>query len=394
VTRPEVTATAVIPARGGSERLPRKNLLPLAGAPLVVHTIRHALEADLVSDVLVSTDDSDIADIARAAGAEVVARPAELAGDEATSESAVLHALDWRLSQGHEDPDLSVLLQATSPARRRGDIDGAIEQLLASGADSLLSATETKRFVWELDQEGARPLNYDPGARRREQDLAPQFQENGSIYVTRAQLLRETSNRLGGRIAIYPMDYWTAFQLDEPEDVELLRWIMERPEYAAPPPWPESLDLIVFDFDGVMTDNTTVVTETGDEAVQVHRGDGMGIGRLRDAGFRMAVLSTERHPVVAARCEKLGLPYVQGLSDKAAELRALLEREDVAPAQAAFVGNDVNDVACLEMVGLPVAVADAETPALAAASLVLDRPGGHGAVRAFAELVLERYRSG
>jgi YrbI family 3-deoxy-D-manno-octulosonate 8-phosphate phosphatase len=381
------SVVAVIPARGGSKRIAGKNLLPLAGAPLVAHTVRHAGDARLVDEVIVSTDDPAIAEIAREAGAQVVERPPELSGDEATSESAVVHALDAR---GGPDPDLVVLLQATSPVRRAGDVDAAIERLLAEGADSLLSVTESKRFLWAPSGDGARPVNYDFARRPREQDMPPQFQENGSIYVTRTALLRESENRLGGRIALHPMSYWTAFQLDEPEDAELLEWILSRPEYAPAADWPERIDLVVFDFDGVMTDNTVVVSEGGDEAVVCHRGDGWGMARLRDAGIPMLVLSTERHPVVAARCAKLGVPCLQAIEDKAGELARHLERERIDPARTVYVGNDVNDLGCMEAVGLPVAVADAEPAVLAAAKLVLSRPGGRGAVRELCELVLAR----
>ena len=111
-------AIALIPARGGSKRIPRKNLLPLAGLPLVAHSIRHAIAAHAVSEVYVSTDDPEIADVARTFGAEVVMRPTELAGDQATSESALLHALDDRARRGLPDPELVVFLQPTSPVRR------------------------------------------------------------------------------------------------------------------------------------------------------------------------------------------------------------------------------------------------------------------------------------
>jgi YrbI family 3-deoxy-D-manno-octulosonate 8-phosphate phosphatase len=382
-----VSAVAVIPARGGSKRVPGKNLLPLAGIPLVTHTIRHALAAELVDEVIVSTDDPEIAAVARDEGAEVVERPPALSGDTATSESAVIHALDAR---GTADPELALLLQATSPVRAPGDIDGAIRAL--GDADSLLSVTESKRFVWELWDNEARALNYDPANRRREQDFAPQYQENGSIYVTRTPLLRERGNRLGGKIGVYVMGYWTAFQLDEPEDGELLEWILARPEFAPPVAWPERLDLVVFDFDGVMTDNTVVVSEDG-EAVVANRGDGLGIEMMRDAGVPMLVLSKERNPVVRARCEKLRIECVQGIDDKPAELERILGDRGADAVNVAYVGNDVNDLGCMELVGLPVAVADAEPPVRAAARLVLSRRGGAGAVREFCDGVLARYVS-
>lgn len=345
-----------------------------------------------VSAIYVSTDDPEIASIAHAAGAEVIERPTELSDDGATSESALLHVLDTRRARGLDDPDLVVFLQCTSPVRAATDIDGAIEALLTEEADSLFSATENRLLVWGLDQDRLVSINYDSTARRREQDMDRQWQENGSIYVFRPRILRELGNRLGGKIAVYPMDYWSSFQLDSPDDALLLDWIMSglRPAEVA---WPERLDLVVFDFDGVMTDNKVSVDGEGDERVTVHRGDGLGVSQLRDAGYSMLVVSTEEHGVVAARCAKLGLECHHGVSDKAALLRLLLAERAIDPVHVAFVGNDVNDLACLELVGLPVVVADAHPTVRAAAGLVLTRSGGEGAVREFCDRTISRYGS-
>ena len=124
---------AIIPARGGSKGIPRKNVRPLLGRPLLAHSIEHARQAPSVTRVVVSTDDAEIAAVARRFGAEVVDRPAEISGDAASSESALLHVLDHlRDAEGYE-PDLVVFLQATSPLRRPGDVQGAIETLDARG---------------------------------------------------------------------------------------------------------------------------------------------------------------------------------------------------------------------------------------------------------------------
>jgi YrbI family 3-deoxy-D-manno-octulosonate 8-phosphate phosphatase len=384
-------AIAIIPARGGSKGIPRKNLVPLAGSPLIAHTIRHGLEASEITEVIVSTEDAEIAAVAEGAGATVVARPPELATDEASSEPALIHALDTRRAADAEDPELVVFLQATSPVRRRDDVDSAVRALRDAGADSLVSVTASKHFEWAVDDGGARPLNYEPARRPRRQEIPPRFQENGSIYITATPVLRETETRLGGRIALYEMDRWTAVELDDREDLELLEWIMRRPEYATSSRWPDRLELIVFDFDGVMTDNRVLVSDGAREAVICHRGDGWGVARLRDAGVRMLVLSTERHSVVAERCAKLELPCLHALEDKAGALREFLQAEGIQPARTTFVGNDVNDLGCMREVGLSVAVADSDPAVIAAADLVLSRPGGHGAVRELCDLVLARY---
>ncbi|MFA6047131.1 MAG: HAD hydrolase family protein, partial [Phycisphaerales bacterium] len=150
---------------------------------------------------------------------------------------------------------------------------------------------------------------------------------------------------------------------------------------AAARPRLAKLALVVFDFDGVMTDNRVLVLQTGHEGVMCNRSDGLGIGMLKDAGIPMLVLSKEQNPVVAARCGKLKLECIQGIDDKPARLASLLRSRRIDPANVAYVGNDLNDVGCMEMVGLPIAVADAYEPALKAAKMVTTRPGGYGAVR-------------
>ena len=226
---------AIVPARGGSKRIRGKNLLPIGGRPLLGHSLRHAREARAVSETWVSTDDPRIAALAAGEGARVVERPPDLASDTATSESALLHVLDARRALGLEDPDLVVFLQATSPARRKGDIDDAVETFVREAADSLVSACETRRFIWRLTAAGLESVTYDYRRRQREQDMPRQFEENGSIYVFPPELLRRTGNRLGGRIAVYEMDYWSSFQIDSPEDAELCEWIMRRPEFGGTP---------------------------------------------------------------------------------------------------------------------------------------------------------------
>jgi CMP-N,N'-diacetyllegionaminic acid synthase len=216
---------AVIPARGGSRRLPGKNLIPIAGKPLLVHTVEQALAASRVDLVVVSTDDAEIAAVARAAGATVVDRPAELASDHATSESAVLHALD---ALGDADPEIAVLLQATSPVRLPSDIDAAVALVADDHADSVFSAVRGHVWLWEQHDDGPRSISYDWRARPRSQDTAPQLMEDGSIYVSRTALLRASGNRLGGRIAAHVMAADSAIDLDDAGQLEALESAMAR----------------------------------------------------------------------------------------------------------------------------------------------------------------------
>ena len=211
---------AIVPACGGSERVPRNKLLEVGGKPMVVHASEHALAAQRVDEVIVRTDDDEIAAIAREAGAELVRRPAELANATATSESALSCALDAREGA---DPDLVVFLRATSPVRGEGDVDAAIELLLSEEADSLSSAHPENAHTWARGAGGS--VSYDWRERRTEKDMGTQQRENGAIQF-RPGLPRREGNRLGGTIAVHEMDWWSSFLLDEPEHGRLLGWIL------------------------------------------------------------------------------------------------------------------------------------------------------------------------
>ncbi len=384
---------AIIPARGGSRRLPGKNLLDVAGRPLIVHSIEHARRAQAVTRTIVSTDDPAIEATSVAAGAEVIHRPPEISTDTATSEAALLHALDYLHAREQYQPDLVVFLQCTSPVREQGDIDDAVRHLLHSGADSIFSATESKWLLWRMSDDRAQSFNYDYRHRRREQDMPAEWRENGSIYVFRPWVLREGGNRLGGKITAYEMNYWSSFQIDSAEDLDLCDWILRRQQRRGRvKALPHTIQAVVFDFDGVFTDNRVMVFEDGREGVQCNRADGLGLDYLRSTGIPLVVLSTERNPVVAARCRKLQLECRQGLADKLAALKQFSEQRQLALSSVVYVGNDLNDAQCLAAVGCGIVVADAHPSVKDTASIVLTHCGGEGAVREVCDLIREKLK--
>lgn len=384
---------AIIPARGGSKGIPRKNVLPLAGRPLLVHTLEHARRAPSIGRLFVSTDDEEIAAVARSAGAEVVMRPALLSGDRAASELALLHVLDHLKETERFEPELVVFLQATSPLRGEGDVEEAIATLRRERADSLFSGSVIHGFAWLQGARGLAPVNYDPVRRPMRQDLQETvLEENGSIYVFRPSVLREHGSRLGGRIAVLRQDPLHSIQVDEPADLETLERLMGDPRDARVPGERDvslaAVRLLVLDFDGVLTDNRVRVAEDGRESVVCHRGDGWGIRRLREEGVEVVVLSTETNPVVGARCRKLKVACVQGVEDKGAALRTLARDRGLEAAQVAYVGNDGNDADGLAWAGVSIVVADAEEEVLPLARFVTRRVGGAGAVREVAGWIL------
>jgi 3-deoxy-D-manno-octulosonate 8-phosphate phosphatase (KDO 8-P phosphatase) len=147
-----------------------------------------------------------------------------------------------------------------------------------------------------------------------------------------------------------------------------------------------AIKLIAFDFDGVFTDNTVYVSQDGTESVRCFRGDGLGLSKLEKAGIATAIISTETNPVVEARSRKLGIRCIKGCADKGTALKELADELGLFMTQVAFVGNDINDLECLRMAGLPIVVKDAHPDVLAAAAYRTNTPGGYGAVREICDL--------
>lgn len=217
---------AIIPARGGSKGIPRKNVRPLAGKPLIAHTIEQAQHSRLVTRVVVSTDDQEIKDVSTQYGAEVILRPAEISGDTASSESALTHVLQTLKERDAYQPDLVVFLQCTSPIRQEDDIDRAIEKLQTSKADSVLSVVPFHTFIWRQIGDEVMPIDFDFRKRPRRQDRHPEFIENGCIYVFKPWVLEQFNNRLGGHIAVYEMSRLSV-DIDTVDDFDLCEAVMQ-----------------------------------------------------------------------------------------------------------------------------------------------------------------------
>ena len=153
------------------------------------------------------------------------------------------------------------------------------------------------------------------------------------------------------------------------------------------------IELVVFDFDGVFTDNRVWTNEHGEESVACWRGDALGLRRLEDVGVDHFVLSMEVNAAVGARAQKIRAACIQGVDDKPPVLRDEAARRGISLERTAYVGNDVNDAGCLEIVGLPVVPADAWPDVVPLAELVLERRGGYGCVREFCDAVWNAKRT-
>lgn len=216
---------AIIPARGGSKGIPKKNLTMVAGKPLVAWSIEQALLSSRIDSVWVTSDSHEILSVAKAFGANTILRPASISGDTASSEAAWVHAL--KEIQKHTAVDLVVCMQPTSPVRGRDDLDEAVKMFESGQFDSILSATKIEdRFEWRSTADGAEALNYDFRHRKRRQDLETKYLENGSFYLVTPSMLIANNNRLGGKIGLFVQEPYKMYQIDNIEDVALCEVIL------------------------------------------------------------------------------------------------------------------------------------------------------------------------
>jgi N-acylneuraminate cytidylyltransferase len=227
---PGPKTVALIPARGGSKGIARKNVIEFHGHPLLAWTIAAAREAARIDHVYVSTDDGEIRNVALHYGAKVIERPDELSGDAARSESALLHALDIIAAGEAAEPERVVFLQATSPLREPGEIDAALQMFDTEGFDSMFSGASPEDLcLWKLEPDRLDSLNYDYRDRKRRQEAdgaSTLWIETGSFYITKTTVLKRTGNRLGGRIGIFPVPLWKSYEIDSLDGLELCAWLM------------------------------------------------------------------------------------------------------------------------------------------------------------------------
>ena len=219
---------AIILARGGSKGILGKNTIDFLGKPLLAWTIEQCLRTRSVDNVWVSSDSKMILDVAETYGAKTIKRPADISGDEATSESGWLHAIEY-LEDNNTKIDIVLAPQVTSPLREPKDIDLAIEVFKNDRLDSLFSSSGVDDlYYWHIDCNGVlNSVNYDYTNRKRRQDIQQQIIENGSFYLFKPEILKKENNRFGGKIGHYAMEFWKMFEIDHADDVRMCSALMQ-----------------------------------------------------------------------------------------------------------------------------------------------------------------------
>jgi N-acylneuraminate cytidylyltransferase len=406
----KIEVLVIIPARGGSKSIPQKNIRSFAGHPLIAYSIAAGLQARTVTRTLVSTDDEEIARISREYGAEVpFIRPAKYSQDNTLDLPVFQHALNWLATEQNYRPDVVVQLRPTSPVRPRNCIDDAVKILLDhSQADSVrgvVVAGQNPYKMWHINPEGKlAPVIKVKGVEEAynfpRQELPNVFWQTGHIDAIRPNVILEKNSMSGRNIWPLVIDPLYTVDIDTLLDWENAERLVKYGNLDMVFPGkvkrnlPKKVEMLVMDFDGVLTDDRVWVDEDGHEMIAALRSDALGLRILREkTGIKVLVLSREANPVVAARCRKMNVPFLQGVMDKAAVLLETLHKEGIDPANVVYVGNDIVDLPCFPIVGCAIAPANSYPLVLQQADIVLEKNGGQGAIRELSDLLISHFEN-
>ena len=218
---------AIVLARGGSKGISGKNTIDFCGKPLIVWTIEQLQQVRAIHSIWVSSDSQDILSISRDCGVETIRRPDDISGNTATSESGWLHALEIIESKVGV-VDIVIAPQVTSPLRGPEDVERGLRDFQEQKCDSMFSCSLVgDLYFWEKMSDGTlRSVNYDYKNRKRRQDIPRQYNENGSFYFFKPEVLRQYNNRLGGKIGMTEMEFWKMFQINSMEDLKMCEALM------------------------------------------------------------------------------------------------------------------------------------------------------------------------
>lgn len=379
---------AFIPVRGGSKSIPLKNIKPLCGKPLVCWNIEALEGCELVDEIIVATDSDEIWNTVASMNYKKVAlyrRSADNASDTSSTESVMLEYLEHSAL----DPiDIFMLVQATSPLTQTKHFQEALQLYSKGEYDSMLTCVRNYRFFWNED---GTSMNYDYMKRPRRQDFNGMLMENGAFYINRVVNIKESGNRLSGKIGIYVMPEYTATEIDEPDDWGIIEDLMRR--HVLTYRTKSKVKLFLSDVDGTLTDGGMYYAESGDELKKFNTRDGMGFQLLREAGIKTGIITSEDTKIVANRAKKMKIDYlIQGQKGegKLLAVQKICDEAGLTLDEVAYIGDDINCCDLLSNVGMRACPADANEMVKNIPGIqVMRGSGGKGCVREFAEIIIK-----
>ena len=379
-----MSVIAFIPARGGSKSIPKKNIKPFCGKPLIFWNLQE-LQKSNVDQIIVATDCEKIKDTVLSfdfSKVKVYERNKENAQDISSTESVMLEYIDFKVLK---NTDTFMLVQSTSPFTQSSHFNEGLN--LFKKYDSVLSCCISKRFIW---QENGKALNYNIFNRLRRQDFQGSLIENGAFYINSVKNIKNTKNRISGNIGIYKMPEYSVLEIDEPEDWIIAESVMKKNVLRKSNLDFSSVKIFLSDVDGVMTDAGMYYTDNGDEFKKFCTYDGMGMKILQKSGIKVGILTSENIDLNRRRANKLKLDFdFHGVKDKLKIVEDLCARENTTLNEVAYIGDDVNCFELLSNVGIAACPKNAVNKIKSIPNIIhLHKNGGEGVVREFVELIL------
>ena len=364
----------IIPARGGSKGIPRKNLKMVNGISLVERSLRVALKSN-VDQIIVSTDDKEISDVAIKYGATLHNRSSENSGDIASTESAILEVIE-KFENNWQFNSVVGFIQATSPFVSAETINECFD--LAEKGYSSFSAKPFHGFIWEKLEKWA-PVNHPIESRPRRQDLNEKVMETGALYCFPLKEFKEKKYRFCSEPKPVMVNSITGLEIDDFSELELANLLATQYEIIDDDFKNIRLPKIIFtDFDGCLTDDKVKVNIFGKESVKANRKDGLAVKRLEKLGIKIVIATSETNEVVEIRATKMKIEALRGLSNKNESISNYLEKNSLNWEDVWYVGNDVNDLEAMQKVALSFCPLDASAEVFKIADVVLSKRGGEG----------------
>lgn len=378
---------AFIPARCGSKSIKYKNIKLFCGKPLIYWLIRALEKSLLIDEIVVATDCKKIGKVVeefKFPKTKIFYRSKLNAEDQSSTESVMLEFLN---QANYSGTDNFILAQATSPLTETSDFENAILKLKKDRSDSLLSCVRSKRFLWD---DKSQPINYNYKNRPRRQDFEGVLIENGAFYINTVSNIINSSNRLSGKISIYEMPEYKHIEIDEENDWFIAEKLMKKYILGKYPP--NKIKVFLSDVDGTLTDSGMYYFDNGQESKKFNTRDGKGFELLKKAGIKVGIITTENTPIVEMRANKIKVDYLyQGLEHNY-KLKAALEicrKEGISLDEVAYIGDDINCIELLENVGIAACPNDSDNNVKEIENIkMMSKKGGEGAVREFAEIIL------
>jgi N-acylneuraminate cytidylyltransferase len=378
---------AFIPARCGSKSVPLKNIKIFCGKPLVYWCLKELQNSKNIDAIFVATDCEKIELIVNSfsfSKVVVYKREKQNAYDESSTESVMMEFIG---NNSFNNDDLFMLVQATSPLTQTKDFDQAFKIMEQEKSDSLLTCVRVKRFFWDNNLS----LNYDYKERPRRQDFQGTLMENGAFYINSIINIKNSNNRLSGKISIYEMEGFTAVEIDEKDDWLIAEMLMQR--HVLSKNNTTNIKMFLSDVDGTLTDSGMYYGNNGEEFKKFNTRDGKGFEILRKYGIKTGIITSEDNDIVLNRANKLKINYLwQGVehNGKVDVVEDVCKQEGINFNEVAYIGDDINCKELLQTVGIAACPQDAALEIRNIPGIIItSKKGGGGAVREFSDYICQ-----